>query len=66
MHDCDLIGKYIHLVLQSQIGSPFCFTELAVYSTITIAPEAEVSFSGTSNYDPRLIVEAPIFSTCDN
>ena len=54
------------MVLYSQIGSPFCLTELGVYSTINIAPKAEVSFSGTSNYDPRLIVEAPILSSCDD
>ena len=64
MHDYDLVGRYVGLVLEAEIGSPFCLTELGVYSTINIAPNAEISFTGESDYNPRQIVEGPIISTC--
>ena len=39
-------------------------TEIAVYSAMNIAPSAHVSFNGDSDFDPRLIVDSPILSTC--
>ena len=66
IYDCDINGRYISLVKEYQTGSPLCFTEISVYSTINIAPNAEVSFSGDSDYDPRLVVDSPIISTCED
>ena len=66
IYDCDLNGRYLSLVLEYQNVSPLCFTEISAYSTINIAPYAEVFFSGNSDYDPRLVVDGPIISTCED
>jgi hypothetical protein len=66
VYDCDINGSFVSLAVEYQTDSPLCVNEISVYSTVNIAPSAEVSFSGESGYDPRLVVEAPVISTCDD
>ena len=55
MHDCDLKGKYVSFVLVATTVAPFCLTEVGVHSTVNIISYADISFSGSSDYDPILI-----------
>jgi hypothetical protein len=66
VHSCDLNGRFISIVLESTVEQPFCLTEIGAYSTVNLAPYAEVSFSGDSDYSPQIIVDGPTLSTCSD
>jgi hypothetical protein len=55
VHDCDLKGKYVSLVLEATTEAPFCLTEVGVHSTVNVISYADITFSGSSDYDPMLI-----------
>jgi hypothetical protein len=73
VHSCKIIGQYVlagGTLLEH--ANPFadltlmCISEIGVHSTVDVAQETTVSFTGETQYDPFKVVEvAPMVGECE-